>query len=665
MHEKIYLSRRSFVKGMQAATLVPLVGVTGCSLFQDNTFCGDSLPLGCVPQLYSDLLKQWCDGMLAHQMSKPSDLLIHGGLDCPVCKRIHGRCADSLYPFMHMARATGESKYLDAAIHVQAWSDNMTQPDGSWLNDAGATWKGITVFGAIALCDALHYHGVLLDKKTQRRWTDRLAQAMKFLDGFMTMKTGNINYPVTSSLAFTLAGEILSDARYTARGREFAHASLKNFTPNHFLFGEGKPQDGITAKGARPVDLGYNVEESLPALALYALETGDKEVMEQVVKALRTHAEFMLPDGAWDNSWGSRNYKWTWWGSRTSDGCQPAYALLADKDPCFREVASRNLKLFASCTHDGLLYGGPHYYAHGDKPCIHHTFTHAKALACVLDHTGRATFSERAGGVVGDHRPTPTKIYTLQDSSLPRQKEYGLKSYPEIGVSLVSIGPWRATLTEYDWEYTIGGQASGGTLSMLYHTKMGPLLSASMTEYRGVEKHNQQDHGNYPTMCLTPRVEYKDSEGTYTSLSDLKATFNVSQKEGDIHAVANGFLQAPKHKKPTAGEIPYHLTYRISKEDVEISASVPIRVSHRAEWIVPIVCTAKETVKKLDSQTLQIQKATGIIEVKTNAPEGFAQIKDTDRVFNVVPGLECLPLRLQLPTDGSNVNLSFTTRNLS
>ena len=47
-------------------------------------------------------------------------------------------------------------------------------------------------------------------------------------------------------------------------------------------------------------------------------------MLDQTVAALRTHMEFMLPDGAWDNSWGTRNYKWSWWGSRTSDGCHPA-----------------------------------------------------------------------------------------------------------------------------------------------------------------------------------------------------------------------------------------------------------------------------------------------------------------------------------------------------
>jgi hypothetical protein len=599
-----------------------------------------------IDPLYAKLLAAWCDGMLAHQINDPADPTRHGGLQCPVCRRIHGRCADALYPFMHMARTTGEAKYLEAALRVQAWSDNMTQPDGSWLNDADATWKGITVFGAQALCDALKIHGDLLDDKDRQRWTERLGQAMTFLDGFMTMNTGNINYPVTSALTFTLAGKLLANPHYTTRGREFARESLKYFSANHLLFGEGKPIDGITPKGVRPVDLGYNVEESLPALTLYALETGDREVREQVIKALHTHAEFMLPDGAWDNSWGSRNYKWTWWGSRTSDGCQSAYALLSDASPVFQDVALRNLQLLAACTHNNLLYGGPHYHAHGDKPCIHHTFTHAKALACVLDHTG---YSGRAA--CGECRPVP--------HTLPREKEYGLKIYPEIGVSLVSVGSWRATVTENDWEYSSSRSASGGALSLLYHLGLGPLVVASVTEYRCIEKNNQQEHGDYPTMCLTPRMEFRDEKGTYTSLSDLQAQFSVTRKDSHIEAVARGFLQTVKHKMPGSGEIPYHLTYRFSKEGVRLGASVPSAGSRSVVWIVPLVCTAKERVELRDPKTLLIRKPEGVLEVTTDAPDGFALFQVTDRVFNLVPGFECLPLRLALPADGSARTLTL------
>ncbi|WP_431211296.1 hypothetical protein ACQ86N_36240 [Puia sp. P3] len=54
------------------------------------------------------------------------------------------------------------------------------------------------------------------------------------------------------------------------------------------------------------------MEETLPSLALYGLLNKDEELLQRLTAALRTHMEFMLPDGGWDNSWGTRNYKWTW-----------------------------------------------------------------------------------------------------------------------------------------------------------------------------------------------------------------------------------------------------------------------------------------------------------------------------------------------------------------
>ena len=60
----------------------------------------------------------------------------------------------------------------------------------------------------------------------------------------------------------------------------------------------------------------------------------------------------------------------------------------AQSDIIGRLARTLNLELMAACTHEGLLYGGPDYFAHGDLPCIHHTFTHAKALATVLDRGG-------------------------------------------------------------------------------------------------------------------------------------------------------------------------------------------------------------------------------------------------------------------------------------
>ena len=178
------------------------------------------------------------------------------------------------------------------------------------------------------------------------------------------------------------------------------------------------------------------------------------------------------------HSWGTRNYKWSWWGSRTSDGCHPAYVLLADHDAKFREVAWRNLELMAACTHEGLLrMVGRIMLRHGDRPCIHHAFTHAKALATVLDRGGALQDRPNAGRCLGMRR-------------------MGWKSFPEIGTRLAAVGDWRATVTENDCEYVElvlagggqgGGHATGGALTMRYHRTLGPVLTASMTEYKLIE----------------------------------------------------------------------------------------------------------------------------------------------------------------------------------
>jgi hypothetical protein len=420
-----------------------------------------------------------------------------------------------------------------------------------------------------------------------------------------------------------------------------AHASIDYFTPNNLLFGEGHPQTAITAKKCRPVDLGYNVEESLPSLAQYALLTNDKPVLEKTIAALRAHMEFMLPDGAWDNSWGSRNYKWTWWGSRTSDGCHPAYVLLAEHEPKFREVAYRNLELMSACTHNNLLYGGPHYFEHGDQPCIHHTFTHAKSLATVLDSNAAATPSPRL--------------------TIPRDEPYTIKSFPEIATHLAATGPWRATITNYDFEYVErvqsggggasgGGHASGGALSLLYHQQLGPILTASMTQYQMIEISNQQVHLDKPHMCLTPRIELTGKQ-TYTSLSDFEAstTFLLEQVGAakEISFLTQGRLLTASHQPPPNGEAHYHLKYNLTSSTVEITASVDAASQTPLQFILPVISSSNEAFTQPDPKTIRITKPKGTLTITTSAPQGFAPIP-RERTFNLVPGFEAIPITIPM-----------------
>lgn len=605
--------------------------------------------------LYTTTLQSWCDGLLAHQVTN-TDPALHGGLLCPACALIHGRCGDAVYPLLRVAHTTGQSKYLHAALAVHEWSErNVSRDDGSWVNDVTlSTWKGITVFKTIALCEAVLHHGAILPAATRKQWRDRIARAAKFLDGFINIQTGNINYPITSTLAFTLCAQILNESRYLDRARTLAHQALANFTPDGLLFGEGHPFDVASPKGCHPVDLGYNVEESLPALALYATLTNDTEVLGIVIKSLRTHLEFMLPDGGWDNSWGTRNYKWSYWGSRTSDGCQPAFMLMAEHAGTdaarFREAAHRNTALMAACTHNNLLYGGPDYFSHGDQPCIHHAFTHAKALATVLD---RGTF------------PAPPKT----QPRLPREELYGVKSFPDIATHLVSIGPWQATVTNYDWEYvetvqtggggnTGGGHATGGALTMLYHQQLGPVLAASMNQYSLIEISNQQQFTDKPHMCTTPRIELVADGKTYTSLVDLKAEIIFANDIGEeINFAANGQLLTTAHQPVHGTGIRYNLSYVITQDAVEIAAITPgAATSEHTRLIVPVIAGSRDTVTQIDAQTIRIKKPTDSLRIHTDTPAGFEPIP-TERSFNLVPGFECVPLSIILTADKPTIRI--------
>lgn len=190
------------------------------------------------------LLKDWCDGLMRTQVFDEGNPEIHGMFKCPADTKVHGRMMDAVYPLLAMAKYTGEEKYLKSGIAVMEWADNVTLPNGGWSNDLNPkSWNGITVFGAISLAEALHYHGDLLDEQRRKRWTDRLAKAADFVyKKFPTMDVTNVNYGATTIYALNLIGKMLNKPEYLLRSKELATAIKSYFTePNHFLYGEIKP----------------------------------------------------------------------------------------------------------------------------------------------------------------------------------------------------------------------------------------------------------------------------------------------------------------------------------------------------------------------------------------------------------------------------------------
>ncbi len=636
------MKRRNFIKNTGIGGLLLSTPLSG--LF---TACAETeKELSEFQLMAKNLLTDWCNGMIKNQIIEPGNPERHGALGCPSCEHIHGRCMDAVYPFLYMADETGEKKYLDAAILVMEWAENnVSQADGSWtVIPNPKSWKGISVFGAIALGEALHYHGHILSETIRLNWTGRLQRVANYILDTFSIDFTNINYGYTAVYGLHLMGKVLHEPKYTARSKELAK-DVKNFftKPNALLWGEAKPNNKKSAKGLSGVDLGYNVEESLNSVVLYALDENDTELLELLEKSLASHAEFMLPDGAWDNTWGTRHNKWSYWGSRTTDGCQMGYGMMSDRNPAFGRVAYQSTHLLKECTADGLLHGGPHYISHGILPCIHHTFAHAKPLAGILD--------------AGKKLP---KIDIK--SPLPCETAYGVKEFPEISTWLVSNKSWRGTVTSYDMLYhkTLPvQQATGGALAMLYHKKAGLLFAASMAKYLIVEANNQQ-HYNGEEFALTPRIEVKNEAGWFTNLYDLEAKVNSSETDKGIQITVETHIQNENREKLSGVNSAFNLNYNFTDEKVEIKAQAVKGNTSEASLVLPVASVNSEMVVQSLPNKIEIFKPEGTVVLEANVP---LQIKPTEkgRVFNLVPGVEAVPVFVKIDSEsGGKVSVRIS-----
>lgn len=575
--------------------------------------------------LCESLLSQWCEKMLSLQITDNHDDGLYGGILCPACSRVHGRCFDAIYPFMYMADAHKDPRFLEAAKLLFDWAERVvSREDGSFLNDTNSSWKGITVFSVIQLAEALKYHGQLLDADTYARWKARIAKAADFLKGFAAIYDNNVNYRITNALAMQYCSELLDDPACAALAVKSAESAVDFITEEGFLFGEGRPSNGHTPRGCRAVDIGYNVEESLPSLAIYAHMTKNSRLEQEVARAMGTQLRFMLPDGGWDNSFGTRNFKWTYWGSRTSDGSALGYLLLAEYNPAFVTAARKNIELLAECTHDGLLHGGLHYHTAGERACVHHTFAHAKVLAGILDHH---------------------LVLSGAEVLLPRTQTKTAVHLSDIDTYQINRGGMLATLTCYDWEYLPGGHASGGNLSMLWHPATGPVLCATMSEYSMKEVNNMQLPRLPLHECLSPALEYLENDTRYTTLYDFEAKAKLKVNSfGDVIDVA-GQLVDMEHHGP-AQPLTHSTSYSFDGDRLMVTVMLNRDAGY---FVCPIVAAGGQPVIWRDNM-LMIDRPNArvtltVVQGDLSLPYGDA------RCYNLVAGLQAVKSVIH-PTDG-------------
>ena len=559
------------------------------------------------------LLARWCDALETYQVKTPPDPRVKGSLLCPACALQHGRVCDVVYPMVYRWTKTGDAKYLACAERAVAWSRrNLTDLGGARLrNDFQNAWWGISVFSQIAVGKTLLHFGEKLPQETRADWRAWFRAQSDFVQKALDVEGNfNVNYSAALCEAMALAWKLTGEEGYLATARKWARALEPFFMPDGMLAGEKHPPTFVSPHGCRAVDIGYNAEESLPALYHYAELTKDEPSAEKLDALGKGVLEFVLPDGGIDNSMGSRLCKWTYYGSRTSDGALPLFAALAKRGvPGGVRAIDRHLGLLERCTSkaSGLLAGGLHYDEADEGACVHHAFAHAKALVDLL--------------LSGAPEQAP-------DEPLPRETAYGVREFPSFGTTLVSVGPWRASFSVNDAHHNEKGTMNGGgSLTLLYHERLGLVCAGTMARYSTLEHENMQmQRRDSVTRCMTPRVEWKNC----TSAEDADAVAQVTATGGTAAVVATG---------------------RRFRQRTEISsAGVRIRATAQGVWryVFPVVATADDEVSVCGRETVVRRKDGGEIRIVSSHPLHLERTARGDRAFTPVAGL----MTAYLVTDG-------------
>ncbi len=568
------------------------------------------------------LLSRWCERLRSLQVTGTGDRRLDGGLLCPACQIMHGRAQDAMYPFLTMASFTNDEKWIESAEALFDWADyNLYLGNGLYLNDVNLEWSGTTVFTTVQLCDCILHHGDILDAGFRKRISERIMASAQALSVYEELKENNINYLLSNALALYEAWMVTGNDRFRDASGEFLESGGDAFLSNGLIAGEGHPREPLSPRGCSPVDIGYNVEETLVSLARLSVLSGDEKLQEKIGHCILAHLDFLLPDGGWDNSFGTRNFKWSYWGSRTSDGSLEMFLTFADKYPVLKTAASRYLGLLEKCTHSDLLAGGPDYDAMGQSPCIHHTFTHAKSLAAVIDNNL---------GLVDDGESL---------LSLPRETLRGIKRFENISTYVASGEKYTATVTGSDWRYCECDHTSGGTLSLLYGNASGPVLAAGMRKYWIVEYNNMQ----IPRLvkhheCVVPRIEAEIGGSIYSSMNDSFARIGVYDDRIDV----DGYLASYDGQRSSSK---YSFIYHFRRESLTVEVA-----ADNGTFIVPFIAHPDDDVV-ISEKMLRRKGVTMTSSAEIIFPYG------KERIFNMIPGFAAV--RADIMLSGGKAVLEF------
>jgi hypothetical protein len=231
---------------------------------------------------------------------------------------------------------------------------------------------------------------------------------------------------------------------------------------------------------------------------------------------------------------------------------------------------------------------------------------------------------------------------------LPRETISGLKTFKDVGTHLISVGKWRATITGNDSEYKVSPHASGGSLSLLWHTDMGLLLTDSLfPELRLRESSNMQGNSDALQLLLTPRLEMLIDNIVYRSSRDLGAIIKTKESNGEIQVSVQCKLVSFELTDTPGGAASFQVDYLFKGSGIEIKATANHVPRHDAlAFFLPVVSTNDEQVNLVSLNKMVVNKKVGDLKITTSGKLNILK-SDKNRVFSQSPGVEAIPLKIE------------------
>lgn len=579
---------------------------------------------------FLNLLYKLSDGLLTTQITKAADPN-YGALLCPSTNPdnhpTHSRSGEAVYPFAIAYKHGKDAKYSAAAVKLGNWMITKQNPAGywgeEWPNYDG--WNGTTADQLISLAGA---YPILKDKMTPQEdanWTASMKKSADWIAA--TFPIGNINYVPTGAVALKMAYDAMpgSPAKWLTKSASLMDSTVKAITADGFLLGEGKG-----------VDLGYDIAQSIGYITLYGILTSTKSYVDKATTLLLTHYRFMYPNGAIDNSWGTRSYKWMLEsGSKTAPGIPFTFALQADKDPRFNRAAQLSLSFLGGHFLDAnnLMIYGPHSSKHaGSTPaCIYPTFARAQSLALAVEYGPDVTAS----------------------APVPSETGGWFLSYPSVKTGLVRTEKIMATVTAYGAidQYDRATVTRGGSISSLWfqgYGDLGFLQVSSQTVYKREEAMHMPTEGDL--LPLTARIETTIGGMGYSNLLDEKATLAMAALPGDAGIFTASVTGALRKADGVSSGISFTMVHRF--EAAAYGKEVTVSAAQNVQLVEPFVDNPGNQYALADESTFTIKtKEGGVWQLHvTSSTVAFTLAAGENRAkyWSPFPGVECYPLTIKL-----------------